>query len=754
MKLNNFTGNSQVKPVMKTEKIRKAFPHFIDSILNSYSQIFFSNNRVFAVILVAVSFIDLIAGISGLLAVLFTNATAYLIGFNRFNIRSGYYGFNSLLVGLGLGIYYNLSPEFVLILIFSAVLTLFITVLLEGVIGKYGLPYLSISFLFGIWMVTLASRHFTALNISERGIFVTNEVYAMGGPFFLKSYEWFTNLPIPSSLAVYFKSLGAIFFQYHILAGILIAIGLLIYSRLAFLLSLLGFFSAYFFYQIVGGNITELSYSYIGFNYILTAIAIGGFYIIPSRFSFLWVILLIPILSITITSSMTLLNLFQLSIFSLPFNFVVLLFLYILKFRERFVNKPEIVTYQQFSPEKNLYSQINNRERFHNFRYARVWLPFWGEWTVTQAHNGEYTHKDDWAHAWDFEITDDNGSTFKNSGRTLEDYYCYNKPIISPVDGVIEEIVDGIEDNEVGDMNLEYNWGNTVIIKHGENLFIKLCHLKPGSFRVTKGGSVKRGDIIAYCGNSGRSPEPHLHFQIQSTPFIGSKTLNHPISHYILHSSDGFGFKTYAKPKQGDVVSNIEKNTTLFKAFHFVPGQELNFRVQEDDISQRTVTWEVQTDIYNNSYIWDKSTHSFAYFKNEGNIHFFTHFEGSRKSLLFHFYLGAYKIPGGFYKGLVIRDSYPIHLLNRRFLIFFQDFIAPFFLFIRSEYKLELIKLKDHLTDSNITFISSAVVKHGKKINREFNYAFEIESNKIKRFVVMDGNKTIEAQEILTEVDK
>ena len=733
-----------------TAKIKKAFPDFSDSVFHSYSQIFFSKNKIFAYILFAVSFIDVVAGISGLLAVIFSNTSAYLIGFNRFNIKSGYYGFNALLVGLGLGVYYNLTPEFLLVLLFASVLTLFFTVFLEGVIGKYGLPYLSFSFLFGIWMVSLAARQFTALQMSERGIFVANELYAVGGTKLVFVYEWFSGLAIPSVIAVYFKSLGAIFFQYHILAGILISIGLLIYSRLAFLLSLVGYFSAYLFYVVVGANITELSYSFIGFNFILTGIAIGGFYIIPSRYSFIWVVLLIPILSITITSSMALMNLFQLSIYSLPFNLIVIIYLYILKFRERFYNKPEIVTYQQFSPEKNLYSQINNKERFFNFKYARIGLPFWGEWTVTQAHDGEYTHKEDWAHAWDFEITDENGSTYKNSGQKLEDFYCYNKPVISPTDGIVEELVDTIEDNEIGDMNLEYNWGNTIIIKQSDSIYIKLSHLKAGSFKVSKGDTVKRGDILAYCGNSGRSPEPHLHFQIQSTPFIGSKTLDHPISQYIKHDGSKKTFKTYDKPEKGDVISNIEKNNTLYKAFHFVPGQELHFSVITDKGNNHKIEWQVQTDIFNNSYLYDKSTHSLAYFKNEGNVHYFTHFEGNRNSLLFWFYLGAYKIPAGYYKGLKITDSYPIHLLNRKLLIFFQDFIAPFYLFIRSEFKMEFTRYQDNLTEINIKFISSAKVKHGKKVRRELNFEFEIASNKIKRFVILKGNKIVEAQEIKT----
>jgi len=643
------------------EKLKNIFPQFIQSTLNSYTQVFFSNNRIFAILLIFVSFFDLIAGISGLIAVLISNIAAYLIGFNRFNIKSGYYGFNALLVGLGLGIYYQMHIEFILILLFASLFTLFITVMLEGVIGKYGLPYLSISFLFGIWIVTLASREYTSLSISERGIFVSNELFALGGAFFVGIYNWFSSLNLHESIIIYFRSLGAIFFQYHLFAGIIIAIGLLIYSRIAFLLSLIGFFSAYLFYQFVGGNIYELSYSYIGFNFILTAIAVGGFFIIPSKYSFLWVILLTPLISLTITSSMVVLNLFQLSIYSLPFNIVVIMFLYILKFREKSTNKPEIVVHQQFSPEKNLYSQLNIKERFNNFKYIPITLPFWGEWTITQAHHGKYTHKEGWAHAWDFEIQDEDGLRCKNGGKVREDYYAYDKPVICPADGWVEEILDGVEDNNIGDSNLEQNWGNTVVIKHTESLYSKISHIKKDSFKVKKGDFIKKGDILAHCGNSGRSPEPHVHFQIQETPFIGSKTLDYPIGHYILHKDNSFILKSYKRPEKNEVISNITKNNTLFNAFHFVPGQQLKFQVVNGLQKKRTVVWEVQTDIYNITFLYCLKTKSKAWFKNDGSIHYFTHFEGNKNSLLFYFYLGAYKVITGFYKGLQISDNYPIH---------------------------------------------------------------------------------------------
>ncbi|MCB0822745.1 MAG: hypothetical protein KDC09_08620, partial [Bacteroidales bacterium] len=212
-----------------------------------------------------------------------------------------------------------------------------------------------------------------------------------------------------------------------------------------------------------------------------------------------------------------------------------------------------------------------------------------------------------------------------------------------------------------------------------------------------------------------------------------------------------YEFKSFDKPEKRDTISNIEKNNTLFKAFHFVPGQELHFKVKTENESEREIKWLVDTDIYNNSYLYEKSSNSLAYFKNEGNIHYFTHFEGNRKSLLFWFYLGAYKVPCGFYKNLQITDTYPIHLLNKRALIFLQDFIAPFYMFIKSEYEMEFTRLKDNLTDSTIQFISSSKVKLGNNISRELNFEFEIESNRIKKFVVIDENKTIEATEVSTE---
>jgi len=717
---------------------------FLKGILNSYSQVFFSDNRVFSIILLVVTFVDLWAGIFGLISVVCTNVAGYILGLDRRNIAKGLYGFNSLLVGLGLSVYYSVDLLLLVIVILGALLTLFIAVSMQGVIGKYALPYLSIPFLISIWIVTLATREFTALGISERGIYTFNDLYTIGGDFFVRIYEWWNNLQIIRSLRIYFISLGAILFQYNLLSGIIIAIGLLNFSRISFTLSLVGFYAAYIFYDLVGADISELNYSYIGFNYILTSIALGGFFIIPSFRSHLWVLILIPLVALLTISSSSIFVVFKLPVYSLPFNIIVLLFLYVLKFRIKPSNKLSEVYIQQNSPEKNLYSFYNDRIRFrHNLDPVK--LPFFGEWTVSQAHDGEHTHKEAWKHAWDFVITDNKDKQFSGSGDLLTDYYCYDKNIIAPSDGTVEHVVDNIQDNTIGDVNIKDNWGNTVIIKISDNLYASLSHLKPESIKVKAGDNVKEGEIIARCGNSGRSPYPHLHFQLQETPYIGSPTLSYPFSYYILKTKDKWNLRQFEIPEKNNRVSNIEINELLKNAFNIIPGKKF---VLEAIINKQKVKeeWEVRTDEYNNSYIQNLDHRSKVYFNNDGNLLYLEHYEGKRNSLLYYFFIVAFKIQFGYYQDITLKDQFPINLIFRRFILFFQDFIAPFRMFLLSSYQVKYDYIDNEISPSSIVLKSSATnLVFGKAI-KNIDSSIKINEQGIQQFEVNTGKKSFVVQ--------
>ena len=93
--------------------MKSAIKILIKGIPGSYSQIFFSDNKLFAVILILASFIDVWAGLAGLFAVVIVNVLGLILGFDKTKISKGLYGFNALLVGLGLGImlFSNLEIE-------------------------------------------------------------------------------------------------------------------------------------------------------------------------------------------------------------------------------------------------------------------------------------------------------------------------------------------------------------------------------------------------------------------------------------------------------------------------------------------------------------------------------------------------------------------------------------------------------------------------------------------------------------------
>ncbi|MFC9858540.1 MULTISPECIES: M23 family metallopeptidase [unclassified Streptomyces] len=60
--------------------------------------------------------------------------------------------------------------------------------------------------------------------------------------------------------------------------------------------------------------------------------------------------------------------------------------------------------------------------------------------------------------------------------------------------------------------------GNHVVLDLGDGVFALYAHLQRGSLRVKAGDSVRAGQQLARCGNSGNSTEPHVHFQLMDDP--------------------------------------------------------------------------------------------------------------------------------------------------------------------------------------------------------------------------------------------
>ncbi|NLQ16235.1 peptidoglycan DD-metalloendopeptidase family protein [Marinomonas sp. M1K-6] len=78
-------------------------------------------------------------------------------------------------------------------------------------------------------------------------------------------------------------------------------------------------------------------------------------------------------------------------------------------------------------------------------------------------------------------------------------------PIYAPADGTVEVIRPSNKGS-----------GNFLRLLHGYGFSSSYSHLN--KFAVSRGDFVKKGDLIAYSGNSGLTSGPHLHYEIR---FIG-----------------------------------------------------------------------------------------------------------------------------------------------------------------------------------------------------------------------------------------
>lgn len=58
-----------------------------------------------------------------------------------------------------------------------------------------------------------------------------------------------------------------------------------------------------------------------------------------------------------------------------------------------------------------------------------------------------------------------------------------------------------------------YFSGNTVILDHGLGVFSVYCHFS--RLLVERGQAVKKGDVLALAGSTGRSTGPHLHWAVR-----------------------------------------------------------------------------------------------------------------------------------------------------------------------------------------------------------------------------------------------
>ena len=146
-------------------------------------------------------------------------------------------------------------------------------------------------------------------------------------------------------------------------------------------------------------------------------------------------------------------------------------------------------------------------------------LPFNGEWFVywggvTEAEN-YHVLEETQQYAYDILKVKD-GASYEGDPLLNESYFAFGEDIIAPCDGRVVKVIDGVPDNIPGETNVQEVTGNTIVLRTDRDEYVLLAHLMKNSIVVEEGQDIRKGEIIAKCGNSGNSTEAHLHLSLQN----------------------------------------------------------------------------------------------------------------------------------------------------------------------------------------------------------------------------------------------
>ena len=360
--------------------------------------------------------------------------------------------------------------------------------------------------------------------------------------------------PLPEGvvgwLDSYFRSMGMLLFLPRPEVGILVALAILLWSRLMFLAGLLGW--------ITGVGLGLLMQS-VGLQY-LWLLAAHNYFLAPALLSatfFMPLSTRIYMAIIVAAGAAAFAAYFQFLVpgsayafLPIPAALAISIGIGALSLNPRFQRSTEL----NLSPELALWTRINQTERF-GWQEPLFAVPVQGAVTVAQGFNGQYSHSGLWRHALDFQRP----ATVPNEiGNTI-----WGAPVYAPVAGFIDGIRNDVPDNPLGVLNYAENWGNYVIIRLDNGGWAMLAHFRQGSIAVTT-GRVEIGTYIGEVGNSGRSPTPHLHLQAQISREPGSPTMPFRLANYMTVSEGPApGLQCWnatGLPEAGNIITAAQNN--------------------------------------------------------------------------------------------------------------------------------------------------------------------------------------------------
>lgn len=165
-------------------------------------------------------------------------------------------------------------------------------------------------------------------------------------------------------------------------------------------------------------------------------------------------------------------------------------------------------------PAPDCYSYDSMEEEFAPVQTAGAGLPAGAEsmtWSLPTT----------WTYVGPFSGSPGSPASHEGTDYVHDDMGVPEVGVVAAADGEVVYVRSGCPQSQLFGFNNSLRecgsgWGNHVVVAHGGGVFTRYAHLHPDGIAVLVGDGVVRGESLGVMGNSGRSDQRHLHFELAS----------------------------------------------------------------------------------------------------------------------------------------------------------------------------------------------------------------------------------------------
>ena len=302
----------------------------VDTLLRGVGQVMFQSNPLTGVLFLVGIFVNSLKfGGTALLGVAASTSAAYLLGADRGLIRNGLFGFNGVLVGIGLAFFLQFDFLLAVYVVLGAVISTIVMMALSNLLSPWDMPALTGPFVLTAWLLLFAVYRFAFIRPSALIAPLVPDPHAAVQTDLreLASGAGAVGLTAANLAHGLFRGVGEVMFQDNLPTGVIFLLAILVNSRVSAAFAVAGSALGLLTALATGADGFLIYHGLYGFNAVLCAIALGGLFFVLTWRSALYALLAAVVSALVFAAIGVLLSPIGMPALTAPFVLTTWLFL-------------------------------------------------------------------------------------------------------------------------------------------------------------------------------------------------------------------------------------------------------------------------------------------------------------------------------------------------------------------------------------------------------------------------------------------